>query len=55
MERAHQARETLDLGFSMEELEEELAAELPDRDLLISVGLLGIPIVSVTGINVNIS
>lgn len=41
--------------FSVEELDSQHCAELPERDLLIAVTLLGIPVVGVTGINVSIS
>lgn len=43
------------LDLTWEELDGQRAAELPDRELLITVSLLGIPIVSVTGINLSIS
>ncbi len=41
--------------FTVEELEQEHAHELPQRDLLLGVSLLGIPLVQVTGLNINIS
>lgn len=47
--------ETEYVALTWDELEVQHAAELPDRELLITVSLLGIPIIGVTGINVSIS
>lgn len=41
-------------GFTVEELESQHTAELPSRDLLISVNLLGIPLVGVGDVGVTI-
>lgn len=41
--------------LTVEELEVQHAAELPERELLITVTLLGIPIIGLSGINVSIS
>lgn len=41
-------------GFTQEELEAQDATELPSRDLLIGVSLLGIPLAGVDGVTVNI-
>ena len=41
-------------GFTQEELEDQHAAELPSRNLLIGVSLLGIPLVGVDGVTVNV-
>ncbi|MFP5318742.1 MAG: hypothetical protein ACLGI2_10670 [Acidimicrobiia bacterium] len=43
-----------DRGLTVEELDAQHAAELPDRSLLIGVSLLGIPLVGVDGIAVNV-
>ena len=43
-----------DLGLSLDELDAQHAAELPDRNLLIGVSLLGLPLVGVDGIAVNV-
>jgi hypothetical protein len=42
-------------GFSPEELDGQEVVELPQRDLLITVTVLGIPIVGVSGIDLRIS
>lgn len=47
--------ETEHVALTWDELEVQHATELPDRELLIAVTLLGIPIVGLTGINVSIS
>ncbi|HEX3622836.1 MAG TPA: hypothetical protein VHT97_11015 [Acidimicrobiales bacterium] len=39
----------------MEELDGEFATELPDRNLLVALSLLGIPLVGLDGITVNIA
>ena len=41
--------------YSVEELEHQIGGELPPRELMLTVSLLFIPLVSVSGINVNIS
>ena len=46
--------ETYGKGFTTKELEDQHVAELPSRDLLIGVSLLGIPLVGVDGVTVNI-
>jgi hypothetical protein len=43
------------ISLTSEDLEGQLAAELPDRELLITVTLLGIPIIGLQGINLSIS
>lgn len=40
--------------FSAADLEDQLAAELPSRDLLLGVSLLGLPLLSLDGLNVNV-
>ena len=40
--------------FTVEELESQHGAELPTRDLMIGVSLLGIPIAGVDGVAVNV-
>ncbi|HWG73372.1 MAG TPA: hypothetical protein VG184_04885 [Acidimicrobiales bacterium] len=42
-------------AFTMEELQSEQATELPDRDLLIAISVLGLPLLGVDGIAVNVS
>lgn len=42
-------------GFTIEELESQRAAELPARDLMIALTLLGIPLVGVSDVAVNIN
>ena len=41
--------------FSVEELESQLAAELPGRHLMAALTLLGLPLVGVSGVDVNIN
>lgn len=41
--------------FAIQELEQEYVGELPERDLLLTVSLLGIPLVSISGLDVKIS
>jgi hypothetical protein len=41
--------------FTLEELEREHAAELPGRDLLLTISVLGIPIASIDGLNITLS
>lgn len=41
-------------GLSIDELDAQHAAALPDRSLLIGVSLLGIPLVGLDGVNVNV-
>ena len=41
-------------AFTVEELESQHAAELPSRELLISVNLLGIPLVGVSDVSVTV-
>ena len=40
--------------FSQEELDAQQAVELPARDLLITVSVLGLPLAGVDGVNANI-
>ncbi|MEW6153383.1 MAG: hypothetical protein AB1673_05240 [Actinomycetota bacterium] len=40
--------------MTIEELEGQHASELPDRDLLIGLSLLGIPLLGLDGVNVNV-
>ena len=40
--------------FSLDELDGQHAAELPRRDLLIGVSLLGIPLIGVSDVSVNV-
>lgn len=47
--------ETQTSEFTCDELEQQHTAELPNRDLLLALTVLGIPLVGVTGINVSIS
>jgi hypothetical protein len=42
-------------GFSSEELDRQEVFELPRRDLMITVTVLGIPIVGVSGIALRLS
>lgn len=39
---------------SMAELEAQHTAELPDRELLLAVTLLGLPLIGLDGVNVNL-
>ena len=39
---------------SQAELESEIAVELPRRDLMLGISLLGIPLLTLDGVNVNI-
>ena len=40
--------------FTKDELEHQEAAELPTRELLLGVSLLGIPLVGLDGVNINV-
>ena len=42
------------LGFGRDELEAQHTAELPRRDLLASISLLGIPLLGVSDVAVNV-
>ena len=42
-------------GFTVDELEREHANELPGRDLLLGLSLLGIPLLQVSGLDIKIS
>jgi hypothetical protein len=42
------------VAMTIEELEAQHASTLPDRDLLIGLSLLGIPLLGVDGVNVNV-
>jgi hypothetical protein len=39
--------------FAVEELEQEQASELPGRDLLMTISLLGIPLLGLSDLTVN--
>ncbi len=41
--------------LTVEELEGQHAAELPGRDLLIGLSLLGIPLAGVDGVTINVN
>lgn len=41
--------------FSVEELDSQHAAELPGRHLMAALTVLGLPIVGVSGVDVNIN
>ena len=41
--------------FSVEELESQHAAELPGRHLMAALTILGLPLVGVSGVDVNIN
>jgi hypothetical protein len=41
--------------LSAEEMDSEHAAELPARDLMVGISLLGIPLVSLDGLTVNVT
>jgi hypothetical protein len=43
-----------DGGSSIEDLEREHGAELPSRNLMVGLSLLGLPLVGVEGVLVNI-
>lgn len=40
--------------FTVQELEDQHGAELPVRDLMIGVSLLGLPLVGIDGLTVNV-
>lgn len=42
-------------GFSRQELESQDLVELPQRELMLAVTVLGIPVVGLTGIDIRIS
>ncbi len=44
----------MDSAFTLDELDRQHAAELPRRDLLIGVSLLGIPLAGVSDVSVNV-
>ena len=41
--------------LSLEEMDSQYAAALPNRDLLIGISVLGLPLVGVDGVSVNVS
>lgn len=41
--------------FTVDELDSQHAAELPSRDLLVGVSVLGIPLAGVDGVAVNVN
>jgi hypothetical protein len=41
--------------LTIEDLEGQHAAQLPDRDLMIGISLLGIPLVGLDGLAVNVN
>jgi hypothetical protein len=43
-----------DPELTIEELESQHAAELPARDLMIGISLLGLPLVGLDGVAVNV-
>lgn len=43
-----------DTDLTVEELESQHAAELPARDLMIGVSILGLPLVGLDGLSANI-
>ena len=47
--------ETMHAGFTVEELEGQHIAELPGRDLLAALTVLGLPLAGVSGVDANIS
>ncbi len=52
----HTAHDDLTLEeLSLEEMEEQHAVELPPRDLMIAVTVLGIPIVGVHGVQLSLN
>jgi len=40
--------------FTLEELDSQHAAELPGRNLLAGISLLGLPLLGVDGVNLNV-
>lgn len=42
------------LKVSLAELEAQHTAQLPDRELLLNLSLLGIPLVGLDGVNINL-
>jgi hypothetical protein len=44
-----------DNGFTVDELDQQLASELPGRELLIGVSLLGIPLAGIDGVSANVN
>ncbi len=40
--------------MSLDEMRSEHAAELPDRDLLLGISILGLPLLSLDGVTVNL-
>jgi hypothetical protein len=42
-------------AFTVEELEQQHTAQLPDRDLMIGLTVLGIPLVGVDGLSLSVS
>ncbi len=42
-------------GFTREELEGQPAAELPARELMVTVSVLGLPLVGVSDVAVNVN
>ena len=41
--------------LSIDDMEREYAAELPPRDLMVGISLLGIPLLSLDGVTVNVN
>jgi hypothetical protein len=41
--------------FSPTELDQELAAVLPDRDLMITISVLGLPLLGIGDVTVNVN
>lgn len=44
-----------DTDLTIEELESQHAAELPARDLMMGISLLGLPLVGLDGVAVNVN
>ena len=42
-------------AFTLRELDEQRAAELPSRELLIGVSVLGIPLAGLDGVTINVN
>ena len=47
--------ESMQGGFTVEELESQHTAELPGRDLLAALTVFGLPLAGVSGVDANIS
>jgi hypothetical protein len=47
--------DTMNSGFTFEELELQHTAELPGRDLLAALTIFGLPVAGVSGVDASIS